>query len=242
MIRFESYASGSSGNLYVVTAGAEHPIKIMLECGLPMSQIEKLPFRLSDISACFVSHEHHDHAMSAKKIARHGIDVYMTGGTAKALGMKNYEYKTVSYYEWVTLDNGLNVIPIQTHHDAAEPAGFMVVSPESEVLVFAIDTYYLDESFKRIDIAAVECNHSYAILKKRVADGELDKTMADRIAHSHFALENVVDWLQSCDLWKCQEIWLLHMSDDNGDVKGFAETVMSRTGVPTHVSERRWLK
>lgn len=44
MIEFVSYASGSSGNLYVVTAGAEHPIKIMIECGLPMSEIAKLPF------------------------------------------------------------------------------------------------------------------------------------------------------------------------------------------------------
>lgn len=242
MIRFESYASGSSGNLYVVTAGAEHPIRIMLECGLPMSRIEKLPFRLSDISACFISHEHQDHAKSVKEIARHGIDVYMTEGTAKALGMKDYEYKKAGYYGCIHLDNGSNVIPIPTHHDAAEPAGYMVVSPENEVLVFAVDTFYMDMSFKRADIVAVECNHSYAILKKRVADGELDKAMADRIAHSHFALENVVDWLDSCDLSNCKGIWLLHMSDDNGNARGFAETVMSKTGVPTHVAERRWLR
>jgi len=242
MIEFVSYASGSSGNLYVVTAGAEHPIKIMIECGLPMSEIAKLPFRLSDISACLVSHEHKDHSKSARQMALHGIDLYMTDGTAKAIGLKASEYHGLEFYCPVHLENGASIIAFPTHHDSAEPSGFMVISPESEVLVFAIDTYYMDFAFKRVDIAAVECNHSYEILKKRVADGELDKSVADRVAHSHMALENVIGWLDSCDLWKCREIWLLHMSDDNGDARVFADTVMSKTGIPVHVAERRWLK
>jgi len=56
MITFKSYASSSKGNLYTVDNGKT---KIMLECGLPIKKIkEKLGFRVHEISACLISHEH----------------------------------------------------------------------------------------------------------------------------------------------------------------------------------------
>jgi len=49
-------ASSSLGNCYII---GDHESKIMLECGLPIKAIrEKGGFKLHEIQACLVSHEH----------------------------------------------------------------------------------------------------------------------------------------------------------------------------------------
>lgn len=61
---FDPLASSSHGNAYVVSDGHT---SILLECGIPFRKLQKaLGFRMGDIMACFVSHEHKDHAHSIK--------------------------------------------------------------------------------------------------------------------------------------------------------------------------------
>lgn len=53
---FDPLASSSHGNAYVVSDGHT---SILLECGIPFRKLQKaLGFRMGDIMACFVSHEH----------------------------------------------------------------------------------------------------------------------------------------------------------------------------------------
>lgn len=55
-MEIKALASGSSGNCYMVDSGPE---KIMIECGLPISQIKrKGGFNVHAMQACLVSHEH----------------------------------------------------------------------------------------------------------------------------------------------------------------------------------------
>ena len=56
MIEFTPYASGSRGNCYRITDGST---PLLLECGIQYKQIQKgCGFRLSEIRACLISHEH----------------------------------------------------------------------------------------------------------------------------------------------------------------------------------------
>jgi phosphoribosyl 1,2-cyclic phosphodiesterase len=49
-------ASGSSGNCYYVSDGNS---SVLIECGIKIDQIRKgCGFRLSEIKACLISHEH----------------------------------------------------------------------------------------------------------------------------------------------------------------------------------------
>ena len=49
-------ASGSKGNAYMVSDGNT---KLLLECGIKYKDIQKgCGFRLSEIKACLISHEH----------------------------------------------------------------------------------------------------------------------------------------------------------------------------------------
>ena len=52
-MKIETIASGSTGNCYVISD------EIMIECGLPISQIKReRGYTLHEIQACLISHGH----------------------------------------------------------------------------------------------------------------------------------------------------------------------------------------
>lgn len=55
-MEIEVLGTGSSGNCYKISNGK---FALLLECGLPFKKIQrKLNFRVSEIHACLISHEH----------------------------------------------------------------------------------------------------------------------------------------------------------------------------------------
>ena len=85
-MKVEVLATGSKGNCYQLTSGEK---RILLDCGLAYNKILKLlDFKLPD--AVMVTHEHKDHAHAAQDFIKHGVDVYMTTGTAMALGLEKH--------------------------------------------------------------------------------------------------------------------------------------------------------
>ena len=85
----------------------------------------------------------------------------------------------------------------------------------------------------------VECNHSYEILNRYVENGSLDKKRMERLIQSHFSLENVIKFLKSMNLTKCQDIRLLHLSDGNSDAASFKQAIQSATGKLVIVEQER---
>lgn len=56
MLEFKSHASGSTGNFYTVR---DREQTVAIECGIALDRIQKgCDFRLSEIEACLISHEH----------------------------------------------------------------------------------------------------------------------------------------------------------------------------------------
>ena len=91
-MRVEVLGTGSAGNCYKVKIGKA---TLLLECGLPFKVIQrKLDFKLSDIDACLVTHEHMDHAKAVKDLMKAGVDCYMTKGTSEALGVSGHRLNT----------------------------------------------------------------------------------------------------------------------------------------------------
>lgn len=85
----------------------------------------------------------------------------------------------------------------------------------------------------------VECNHSYEILNQRIDDGCLHEKRMERLIQSHFSLENVIKFLKSMDLTKCQDIRLLHLSDGNSNATAFKQAVQAATGKYVIVEQER---
>lgn len=230
MLTIKAYASGSTGNCYTVS---NVKATVMLDCGLPFGEIQRLTgYKLPD--AVLVTHEHKDHSKAAAEFLRRGVDVYMTRGTADALGLAGHRLHIVE-------DSGLYDLPgmyadcFGTQHDAAEPCGF-VLGDDDDRILYATDTYYLRYKFAPMTKIMVEANHSYEILRENVEAGRLDKGLAERLTQSHFSIENVLDFLKANDLSAVTEIWLIHLSRDNADPALFRRMVAEATGKPVYVA------
>lgn len=232
-LTFEPIASSSSGNAYVVSDGTTN---LLLECGIKFKQIQiALDFQTSKIDACLLTHEHGDHSQSINDVLRAGINVHTSFGTAQALEIKHHRLKLIEARKAFKVGS-FTILPFDVEHDAQEPYGFLIESVEGERLLFATDTYYIKYKFKRLNIIAVECNYSNDILKENILDGTVPVVMKQRLAHSHFNLENYKEFLKANDLSEVREIWLIHMSSANSDADQFKKEIREITGKPVYIA------
>lgn len=203
---FKSLASSSHGNAYVV---GDKDTRVLLECGVSYKQLQKLTgFTLSDFKACFVSHEHKDHAQCAIDLLTRGMDVYMSEGTALSLGADTANL--IEHMEQINVGS-LDIVPFTTFHDAAEPLGFLIKSRvDGDVLAFATDTVNLRYKFPGLNILAIEANYDKCVLDRCT---KLPEKIRHRITNSHMEIDTLCDYLSTLDLSACREIHLLHLSD-----------------------------
>ena len=176
-----------------------------------------------------------DHSKAVDDIMRAGIDCYMSQGTAEALGLSGHRVHIIKARQQFQLGSW-TVLPFETQHDAAEPFGFLLANQAGEKLLYATDTYYIKYRFHGLTHVAIECNYSLDILRANVEAGLVEPALKTRILKSHFSLENVKRFLQANDLSKVQEIWLLHLSEQNSCEKRFKEEVQKITGKPTYIA------
>jgi phosphoribosyl 1,2-cyclic phosphodiesterase len=176
-----------------------------------------------------------DHSKAVKDIMRAGIDCYMSRGTAEALGLSGHRINIIKAKQQFRIGT-CTILPFETQHDSAEPLGFLLANQEGEKLLYATDTYFIRYRFSGLTHIAVECNYSLDILRANVEAGMVEPALKNRILKSHFSIENVKKFLQANDLGKVQEIWLLHLSEQNSCEKRFKEEVQKITGKPTYIA------
>ena len=205
-MRFESLASSSHGNAYIVSDGET---RILLECGLSKRKLQKLAdFSLATLNGCLVSHEHKDHSQCAANLIADGIPVYMSLGTALALGLEEAELMEHGVQFAV---GTMDIVPFRTYHDAREPLGFLIRSREDgDVLAFATDTVNLAYRFPGVTMLALEANYDEAILERCQ---RMPEKVKKRIRNSHMEIDKLCNYLRSADLSSLREVYLLHLSD-----------------------------
>ena len=233
MIEIISLASGSQGNCYRVSDGRT---PLLLECGIPYREIRReLRFQMSEIAGCLVSHEHQDHAKAIKDIVKAGIDCYMSVGTARALGIESHRILYASAKQQFKLHTW-TIPPFEVEHDALEPLGFLMANKDGEKLLYATDTAFVRYKFLGLTHIMIECNYADDILEANIASGAIDPVLKHRLVRSHFSLAGVKEFLKANDLSQVQEIWLLHLSEQNSCEKRFKEEVQKITGKPTYIA------
>ena len=213
-MKFIPLASGSSGNAYLIDDGET---RLALECGVTFTKLRKLAgFDLSNIAACFITHEHGDHAKCADKIIQRGVRVYATAGTRDALnnplinalksdGRGGYQAFQAGSYD---------VLPFRVFHDAAEPVGYFIQSrADGDRLIFATDTVNLAYQFPGVTIAAIECNHDDAIVERIHELPERQAKHLKRASNTHMSVSRCCRFLAKIDKSRLREVYLLHLSD-----------------------------
>lgn len=225
-MKFEALASSSAGNAYIVS---DRDTRILLECGVSHKKLQKLSgFSLSEFKACLISHEHKDHAKSVDELISRGMDVYMSQGTADALGTDIATLiEDMEQFNIGTLD----IVPFAVFHDAKEPLGFLIKSRvDGDVLAFATDTVNLRYRFPGLNILAIEANYDKVILARCE---KLPEKVRHRIENAHMEIDTLCDYLRSLDLSVCREIHLLHLSDATSHEEKFIDKV--KKAVPNNI-------
>lgn len=210
-MKFEALASSSHGNAYIVS---DQETRILLECGVSRRKLQQLSgFRLSELNACIVSHEHKDHSGCVKDLLAGGMPVYMSEGTAVALELEGNALEAaeaVEHQKQITVGS-IDIVPFTTFHDAKEPLGFLFKSRlDGDILAFATDTVNLRYRFPGVNILAIEANYDKYILERCQ---RMPEKIRHRITNSHMEIDTLCGYLRSLDLSACREIYLLHLSD-----------------------------
>ena len=230
MIELQTLASGSTGNAYLLSNGAS---ALLLEAGISIKLLrQRSGFRLSGLDGALVSHEHQDHAAAVPELMQMGVDVYLSRGTADALGTSGHRLHTVRALERFQIGSW-TVLPFDTVHDAEEPLGFLLTDGTHKIL-YATDTRYLLNRFRGVTHWLIECNHSQKLLRESVNEGHVHPSLAHRVRWNHMSLETLQRMLGANDLSRAEAIHLLHLSDDNSDEDGFVRAIQEQTGIPTY--------
>ena len=78
MLEFHDFATGSSGNCYLVT---NEETKILIECGVKKKELMRylmsVGLNISQLDGCLTSHIHTDHTLSIEYVSDY-IDTYST--------------------------------------------------------------------------------------------------------------------------------------------------------------------
>lgn len=225
MIEVEVLATGSKGNCYLLTSGET---RILLDCGLSYKKTLKLlDFKLP--TAVLVTHEHQDHAKAAADFIKHGVDVYMTCGTAMTLGLEeNHRLHLIEVEELFSVGH-LAIMPCENFHDAAEPVKFAVHDFDDGVFYVTDTNVLFGLDFARADDATkilLETNFSEEDLR----NSSINENQKRRISENHLSIEKAVKFLEETDLSECKEIYLIHISARHGDGEEFKKLIQKVVG------------
>ena len=222
--------TGSKGNCYLLRAEDDF---LLLDAGVNLTKIVACVPKFSRVAACLVTHEHMDHAKSAKKLAQLGVPAVMSRGTAQAVfgGEPSPALREIVALEKQRFGPFI-VLAFPTEHDAQEPLGFLVrYAPTGETLLYATDTYYLRHTFPGVHYWLVECSFEEEIVDAQLARGEIDEALAKRLRRSHMSLRRLCDALRANDLHAARAVVLIHMSDARSDERAMIEAAQRASGV-----------
>ncbi|MEM1059545.1 MAG: MBL fold metallo-hydrolase [Verrucomicrobiota bacterium] len=231
MLNFTILGSGSRGNCaYLET---EHA-RVLVDAGFSCRQIEErlatLGRELRDVQAVFLTHEHGDHVLGLKTMAkRYGIPVYANRPTAECLRDKLPEFQG-----WRLFDTGatirhadLEVDSFAVPHDAYDPVGFIFRHRLGSV-GFLTDLGYATklvvERVRASRALVLEANHCPDLLAR---DRKRPWSVKQRILsrHGHLSNEAAAQVAQQVAGPDLEDIFLGHLSPDCNTPELARETV-----------------
>ena len=175
-MRFESIASGSSGNCIYVGSDNTH---LLMDVGISRKRtveaLKGIGLDMNDIDGIFITHEHTDHITGLPVIAKKSqMPIYATKGTIEAI-RKMPKFQDIDPERFIcvradqplTIGN-LRVDPMHISHDAADPVGYRVYEGQKKACIctdLGCYTEYTQECLKDSDVILLESNHDINMLQ-----------------------------------------------------------------------------
>lgn len=221
-LSFCSFASGSSGNSYLIKS---KDTAILVDAGISLKRIlnglEETGTAEKELKAVLLTHEHTDHSKSIGALQRKFKDlyVYSTMKTFMALD-QNIDYNRGVKIEkdQSFLIGDIEVNSFGLNHDAVDPLGYSFYKDGRQVSIVT-DTGFVDEGLfgkiKNADLLVLEANHDVDMLKIGPYPWFLKQRILGEFGHlSNEAAGHVLTKLISFD-GKKRQILLAHLSREN---------------------------
>jgi phosphoribosyl 1,2-cyclic phosphodiesterase len=227
VISVTSLGSGSSGNAFVVQT---QQTVLFLDCGVGIRTIKKAmsqtPLDGRD-AGLIISHEHADHIRALRVFEQlPQVQVAGSNGTLDALGRES-KWLGWPLQERHTLgDLAVTLIPVE--HDAAEPCGFLIESPQTTIAVITdlgIETAPVREAIQEADLLVIESNYDEAMLQSSTYPAHLKRRIRGPLGH--LGNQNCAELLAGGLTTKTRRVWLAHLSENNNR-PGIAEETIRR--------------
>lgn len=223
MMRFRSLGSGSTGNATLVEAhsGATSS-RVLIDCGFSLreleTRLERAGLAIDAIDAVFVTHEHGDHVGCAATLARrHGIDVWMSRGTWRAIGEPELDTKLHFARDGEAIAIGdLSLVPYTVPHDAAEPLQLRCSDGATHLGVLTDAgsiTPHLLEHLQACDALLLECNHDAQLLAQSSYPASLKARIGGRFGH--LSNDTAARILAACLHAGLRHLVAAHLSEQN---------------------------
>lgn len=232
-MRVAVLGSGSRGNAVVIDGGAGR--RILLDAGFSCREIERrlatLGIAAESLDAIIVTHEHRDHLRGADRLARRWrLPIYATGGTlANARGLSDQARGLARpIASGVPLEvAGFVVEPFAIPHDAAEPVGVVLTSPDGCRLGLASDLGSRSRlawaRLAELDVLLLETNHDLDMLRNGPYPWVLKQRIASR--HGHLSNRDAADGLPELLCDRLRWVICYHLSQTNNMPQLAAEEV-----------------
>lgn len=223
-LQFCSFASGSSGNSYLVK---DENTAVLIDAGISGKRIleglEETGTPRDMVSALLITHEHIDHVKSIPVLTKRIPDlrVFANEATWENIGRpvkEDYREMFVTRKEFKV--GGLTIRTFPVPHDAAEPVGFSICGHGRQISICTDTGHVTDEireEIREADLLLLEANHEREMLlmgrypyplKQRILgdEGHLSNVSAGE------CLGNIVE-----DREKKRQVLLGHLSRENND-------------------------
>jgi phosphoribosyl 1,2-cyclic phosphodiesterase len=180
-------ASGSSGNATLIRAGG---VTLLVDAGVSALQVRRRMevFGLDEagLDAVLVTHEHSDHVRGLDVMCRRRrLPVWATAGTWSAMQLRSDGGGELRSGRTLRLD-GLEITPVATSHDAAEPVALVLDDGSHRVAVCTdtgVLTPLLAQRLAGVDLLLLETNHDADMLRHGPYPWHLKQRIASRLGH-----------------------------------------------------------
>lgn len=201
---------------------------------MPIREIKKcLDYKLHQITACLLSHNHGDHAKGAKDLMKCGIDLFCSRGTSEALGLSGHRLHILEDRKQVQIGKW-DILPFKVPHNASDPMAFILMKGNDKVL-FATDCLYIPYRFKGLTHIMIETDYDTEILRENLIRKGVEVSVAKNVIRNHMSFKTAKKFFEANDLAKVREIYLLHLSSKNSDAVKFKREIEKRTGIPVYL-------
>jgi len=223
-LRFQSFASGSSGNCYFIGNASSG---ILIDAGIGVRTIRKnlktLGIDFRDIWGVFVTHSHADHIRAIGSLGEvHHVPIYTTREihesinksycvTEKLNGSRRYLVKEQTFSI-----GDFAITAFEVSHDAADNVGF-TVEYKGKRVTFATDLGYVCENankhLKQANVIIFEANYDEQMLDNGPYPADLKRRIKSKTGH--LSNQQTAEYLAEIYHEGLEKIFLCHLSKEN---------------------------